>query len=169
MNEPLRLRFSVFPSTRPLGVRITTDHLTLALRWRRFSVLITDCEGLLGEAFFLVHPQEVLNWIQITGISGEEARKKSPHRPACPMRAGKEMGQATGALGYLAQGHRQDGESCQMVTYHTKGCPYQSGKPAFSGSRKPSGSPVLPQFTPIYGSTISRAKVCIKVETVEKP
>ena len=44
MNAPLRLKFSVVPSTKPAGVLIETGHLTLALVWWRLSVSITAYE-----------------------------------------------------------------------------------------------------------------------------
>jgi hypothetical protein len=77
MNAPLRLRFSVVPSTMPVGALIETDHFTLALVWRRLSVPITACE-IICRRFFVVLLQKVLNWIQITGIRGADATKKAP-------------------------------------------------------------------------------------------
>jgi len=78
INAPLRLRFSVFPSTRSVGVWITTGHLTLALKWRRLSVLIVDCEGLSVGGFFLVYLQTISDYFQNTGMSRQVARKKKP-------------------------------------------------------------------------------------------
>jgi hypothetical protein len=77
MNAPLRLRFSVVPSTMPVEALIETGHFILALVWRRLSVPIIACEIMCGR-FFLVFLQRVLNWIQITVIRGADATKKTP-------------------------------------------------------------------------------------------
>ena len=77
MNAPLRLSFSVVPSTMPVGALIEAGHFTLALVWRRLSVPITACE-IICRRFFVVLLQKVLNWIQITGIRGTDATKKPP-------------------------------------------------------------------------------------------
>ena len=90
MNAPPRLRSSVFPSTRPVGVWITTDHLTLALEWRRLSTFIVFCEGLFVGGFFLVHIQKVWNCCQIYRNGGRKCNKKSPHWPSRPMGAKPE-------------------------------------------------------------------------------
>ena len=93
MNAPLRLRFSVVPSTMPVGALIETGHFTLALVWRRLSVPITACE-IMCRRFFVVLLQKVLNWIQITGIRGTDATKKTPIDPM-PMGATYESGMNT--------------------------------------------------------------------------
>ena len=77
MNAPLRLSFSVVPSTMPVGALIEAGHFTLALVWRRLSVPITACE-IICRRFFVVLLQKVLNWIQLTGIRGTDATKKPP-------------------------------------------------------------------------------------------
>jgi len=77
MNAPLRLRFSVVPSTMPVGALNETGHFTLALLWRRLSVPITACE-IMCRRFFAALLLRVLNWIQITGIRGADATKKPP-------------------------------------------------------------------------------------------
>ena len=80
MNAPLRLRFSVVPSTMLVRALIETGHFTLALVWRRLSVPITACE-IMCRRFFVVPLQRVLNWIQTTGMRTEDAGKIYPHRP----------------------------------------------------------------------------------------
>ena len=77
MNAPLRLRFSVVPSTVPVGALIETGHSTLALVCRRLSVSIAACE-IMCRRYFLVLLQKVLLCFQITGMRGEDATKKAP-------------------------------------------------------------------------------------------
>jgi hypothetical protein len=64
----------------PVGALIETGHFTLALVWRRLSVPITACE-IMCRRFLAVLLQKVLNWIQITGIRGADATKKTPTDP----------------------------------------------------------------------------------------
>jgi hypothetical protein len=78
MNAPLRLRFTVVPSMRPVGVWITTGHLILTLVWLRFSLCIIDYKGLSVGGFFLVLLQKVSRSFQITGMRDEDATRKSP-------------------------------------------------------------------------------------------
>jgi hypothetical protein len=64
MNAPLTLRFSVVPSTMPVGALIETGQFTLALVWWRLSVPITACEIICGR-FFLVLLQKVLTGFKL--------------------------------------------------------------------------------------------------------
>ena len=77
MNAPLRLRFSVVPSTMPVGALIEAGHFTLALVWRRLSVPITACE-IMCRRFFRVLLEKVLSCFQITGMRGKDATRKPP-------------------------------------------------------------------------------------------
>ena len=84
MNAPLRLRFSVVPSTMPVGALIETGHFTLALVWRRLSVPITACE-IMCRRFFVVLLQKVLSCFQTTGMRTEDATNNSPTDPERPI------------------------------------------------------------------------------------
>ena len=84
MNAPLRLRFSVVPSTMPVGALIETGHFTLALVWRRLSVPITACE-IMCRRFFVVLLQKVLSCFQSTGMRTEDATNNSPTDPERPI------------------------------------------------------------------------------------
>jgi hypothetical protein len=64
MNAPLTLRFSVVPSTMPVGALIETGQFTLALVWWRLSVPITACE-IMCRRFFLVLLQKVLTGFKL--------------------------------------------------------------------------------------------------------
>ena len=91
MNAPLRLKFSVVPSTKPAGVLIETGHLTLALVWWRLSVSITAYEIVASGA----SDNGNLNCSQNTttrwGVSNErqdggvEKREPPSTRPNMPM------------------------------------------------------------------------------------
>ena len=84
MNAPLRLRFSVVPSTMPVEALIETGHFTLALVWRRLSVSITACE-IMCRRFFVVLLQRILNCSQSTttrwAVSNEVAWRGGKENP----------------------------------------------------------------------------------------
>ncbi len=93
MNAPLRLSFSVVPSTMPVEALNETGHFTLALVWWRLSVPITACE-IMCRRYFLVLLLKVLSCFQTTGMRGKNATRKTPIDPM-PMGATYESGMNT--------------------------------------------------------------------------